>query len=114
MISGYMEIARGHHGCGLMYYTIVPQFSAGTPNTVPLPGPPGNNLDHRWPRVNSFICIAPCLILARAKRSFSVFLTTHLQMSAGTSGALTSAGTIWLIASTTSNGAPSLVGPANA
>jgi len=38
--AGYMEIARGHHGCGLMYYTIVPQFSAGAPATVPLPGPP--------------------------------------------------------------------------
>ena len=38
-----MYAARGHHGCGLMYYSIVPTFVKGAPDTKDLPGPPGES-----------------------------------------------------------------------
>lgn len=38
--QGYMYAARGHHGCGMMYYSIVPTFEKGAPDTKDLPGPP--------------------------------------------------------------------------
>jgi len=38
--GGYMMAARGHHGCGLVFYSIVPTFAEGAPDTKDLPGPP--------------------------------------------------------------------------
>lgn len=38
--KGYMYAARGHHGCGLVYYTTVPNLVPGAPDTKDLPGPP--------------------------------------------------------------------------
>jgi hypothetical protein len=38
-LSGYMKVARGHHGCGLIFYGIIPKILAGAPTTKDITKP---------------------------------------------------------------------------
>lgn len=41
--GGYMKVARGHHGCGMIFYGIVPNIVKGAPTTKDITQPPACN-----------------------------------------------------------------------